>query len=425
MAIDAYPIPTFAFHIAGWKREVFRSFFPERQFTYLPWRVTAKAFEETWIPRIMATKGAEIFVWGHNVPDSLESFVREAGIVCYFIEDGFLRSNRPNAARTPPLSLALDRRRPYFDSRGTSDLEVLLETHDFSTDPALFQRARDGIRLIVEEGLSKYNTVSALTLPSLLGEKMKPRVLVIGQVEDDASIRYGCNRKITNNDLVRLAAEENPDAQIIYKPHPDVLNGLRDAQSNPADVAHLCYVMRENVPLVRSFETIDKAYTITSLGGFEALLRGIPLTVLGCPFYAGWGLTDDRQPNARRTRRRSVEEVFAAAYLLYPRYFEPKTGEKYSFEQAVAWLKMRLEDPEKYKDEFDLDRPVAWEPWGAFGILGWRHLLTFLLAPVIRLFGNRKSAKRFKTNPIRYFREHRSARLRFVGKVLYPFDLRR
>jgi capsule polysaccharide export protein KpsC/LpsZ len=183
--------------------------------------------------------------------------------------------------------------------------------------------------------------------------------------------------------------------------------------------------MRENVPLVRSFETIDRAYTITSLGGFEALLRGIPLTVLGCPFYAGWGLTDDRQSNARRTRRRSVEEVFAAAYLLYPRYFEPKTGENYSFEQAVDWLRIRLENPEKYRDEFDLDKPVAWEPWGAFGILGWRHLLTFLLAPVIRLFGNRKSAKRFKTNPIRYFREHGSSRLRFVGKVLYPFDLRR
>ncbi|GAA4186875.1 capsular polysaccharide biosynthesis protein [Shinella granuli] len=424
MTVDAERIPTFAFHINGWKRAVFKSFFPERRFTYLPLHVTDAVFAEKWMGRIAETPGAEIFIWSQNVPANLETFVREKGIPCYFIEDGFLRSNRPNAARTPPLSLALDSRRPYFDSRGPSDLEVLLETHDFSADPQLLERARAGIRLIVEGGLSKYNMASSLTLSGLLGPKTQPRVLVIGQVEDDASIQYGCDQAITNNDLVRIAAEENPGAEIIYKPHPDVLNGVREAQSNPADVEHLCRVLRENVPLAQSFETIDKAYAITSLGGFEALLRNIPLTVLGCPFYAGWGLTDDRQSNARRTRRRTVEEIFAAAYLLYPRYFEPKTGESYSFEQAVDWLKARLRDPERYKYEFDIDIPVVWQPWGPFGLLGWRHLLTYALAPVIRLFGNRKSAKRFRTNPIRYFREHRSSPLRFVGKVLYPFDWR-
>lgn len=422
MTIDAERIPTFAFHINGWKRAVFKSFFPERRFTYLPMHVTDEAFAERWMTRIAETPGAEIFIWSQNVPSNLATFVREMGITCYFIEDGFLRSNRPNAARTPPLSLALDSRRPYFDSRGPSDLEVLLETYDFAQDPKLLERARKGICLIVEGGLSKYNMTSSLTLSGLLGPKTRPRILVIGQVEDDASIRYGCDRKITNNDLVRIAAEENPDAEIIYKPHPDVLNGVREAQSNPADVEHLCCVLRESLPLAQSFETIDKAYAITSLGGFEALLRNIPLTVLGCPFYAGWGLTDDRQPNPRRTRQRTVEEIFAAAYLLYPRYFEPRTGQQYSFEQAVDWLKERLRDPERYKYEFEADTPVVWQPWGAFGILGWRHLVTFTLAPVIRLFGNRKSAKRFRTNPIRYFREHRSSRLRFVGKVLYPFD---
>jgi len=425
MAIETSRIPTFAFHINGWKREIFKSFFPERRFTYVPLHISEAVFEEKWVPRIQGTEGAEIFIWGHNVPVNLAAFVRRTGIPCYFIEDGFLRSNRPNAARTPPLSLALDSHRPYFDSRGPSDLEILLETHDFSTDAALLERARQGIRLMVEGGLSKYNAVSTLSLPALLGEKTKPRVLVIGQVEDDASIRFGCDRTITNNDLVRLAAAENPDAEIIYKPHPDVLNGVREAQSNPADVEHLCRVLRESVPLAQSFETIDKAYAITSLGGFEALMRGIPLTVLGCPFYAGWGLTDDRQPNPRRTRRRTVEEVFAAAYLLYPRYFEPTTGEKYTFEQAIDWLKERLRNPERYRYEFDIDMPIVWQPFGAFGILGWRHLLTYLLSPVIRTFGNRKSARRFRANPIRYFREHRSSQLRFVGKVLYPFDLQR
>ena len=35
---------------------------------------------------------------------------------------------------------------------------------------------------------------------------------------------------------------------------------------------------------------------MTSLMGFEALLRGIPVTTLGTPFYAGWGLTTDLGP---------------------------------------------------------------------------------------------------------------------------------
>lgn len=422
MTIDAPKIPTFALHMNGWKRTVFQSFFPERRFIYLPLKVTAEAFERKWMARIAATKGAEVFIWGHNVPANLETFVRENSIPCYFIEDGFLRSNRPNAARTPPLSLSLDSRRPYFDSRGPSDLEVMLETHDFSADPELLERAREGIRLIVEGGLSKYNTVSSLSLAAILGEKTKPRVLVIGQVEDDASILYGCDRKFGNNDLVRLAAAENPDAEIIYKPHPDVLNGVRDARSNPQEVAHLCRILREKIPLARSFETIDKAYSITSLGGFEALLRNIPLTVLGCPFYAGWGLTDDRQPNSRRARQRTVVEIFAAAYLLYPRYFEPTTGARYTFEQAVEWLTLRLKHPEKYQNEFGEAKPAEWQPWGAYGILGWRHLLPFVVLPILGWKGNKRLVEKYRANPIRFFRERTSLKARIVGRILYPFD---
>lgn len=425
MATDAPKIPTFALHMNGWKRAVFQSFFPERRFVYLPLNVTAEVFERKWMARIAATRGAEVFIWGHNLPANLETFVRARGIPCFFIEDGFLRSNRPNAARTPPLSLSLDSRRPYFDSRGPSDLEVMLETYDFSGDPDLLERARAGIRLIVEGGLSKYNMVSSLSLADLLGEKTKPRVLVIGQVEDDASILYGCDRKFGNNDLVRLAAAENPDAEILYKPHPDILNGVRDAQSDPQEVAHLCRILREKIPLARSFETIDKAYAITSLGGFEALLRGIPLTVLGCPFYAGWGLTDDRQPNPRRTRRRTVEEVFAAAYLRYPTYFEPVTGARSTFEQAVEWLKLRLENPEKYRNEFGDAKPDEWRPWGAYGILGWRHLLPFILIPLIRWGGNRRLVEKYRANPIRFFRERTSLKARIIGRILYPFDARK
>lgn len=66
---------------------------------------------------------------------------------------------------------------------------------------------------------------------------------------------------------------------------------------------------------------------MTSLLGFEALLRGVKVTCLGTPFYAGWGLTDDREmPIERRIALPSLGQLAHAVLIDYPRYFDPKTG---------------------------------------------------------------------------------------------------
>jgi capsular polysaccharide export protein len=65
---------------------------------------------------------------------------------------------------------------------------------------------------------------------------------------------------------------------------------------------------------------------MTSLAGFEALIRGKSVTTHGQPFYAGWGLTEDLCPVARRTRNRSLDELVAAALILYPTYLDPVSG---------------------------------------------------------------------------------------------------
>jgi len=46
----------------------------------------------------------------------------------------------------------------------------------------------------------------------------------------------------------------------------------------------------------------------------------------GMAFYAGWGITTDKSQCQRRKAKRSVEEVFAAAYILYTRYYNPYTN---------------------------------------------------------------------------------------------------
>jgi capsular polysaccharide export protein len=81
-----------------------------------------------------------------------------------------------------------------------------------------------------------------------------------------------------------------------------------------------------DAPISSIIDLVDEVHVNTSLAGFEALLRGKPVTAYGVPFYAGWGLTRDLGPiPRRRTRRRSLDELVAAALLLYPRYLDPVT----------------------------------------------------------------------------------------------------
>src|SRR3546814_11056362 len=111
------------------------------------------------------------------------------------------------------------------------------------------------------------------------------------------SILKVCDRPITNNELVSIAASENPDAQIIYKPHPEVLRGTRQdsSHSSPRDVEQIADVIYEDISLADALDTVHHVYTITSLSGYEAILRAIRFTCLGDLCYAGWGFKDERQ----------------------------------------------------------------------------------------------------------------------------------
>lgn len=284
-------------------------------------------------------KDKVFMVWGYKNNPKLETFATKRKIPFYRIEDGFIRSVQLGASKSTPLSLCIDSQALYYDATRPSDLEDILNTYDFQANSELLTRAKNAIRTLRELNISKYNNVASKDIEAIYGKKTKERILVIGQVEDDESIKRGCLKPMTNNDLVWLARSENPHAEIIYKPHPDVLFGKRAMQSDPNDVKHISKVITESLSITDAFQTIDRVYTITSLSGFEALLRGIPVTTIGAPFYSGWGLTDDRQKVSRRKRILSIEEVFAAAYILYPTYMHPFTKETISIEDAILTLK--------------------------------------------------------------------------------------
>jgi capsular polysaccharide export protein len=76
-----------------------------------------------------------------------------------------------------------------------------------------------------------------------------------------------------------------PEAFIVYKAHPDVVSGVRDGGAAPQEAD----LTARSGDILQWIGWADRVETMTSLAGFEALLRGKAVGVHGAPFYAGWG----------------------------------------------------------------------------------------------------------------------------------------
>jgi capsular polysaccharide export protein len=126
--------------------------------------------------------------------------------------------------------------------------------------------------------------------------------------------------------LLRAVREAAPDAFIIWKPHPDVQSGYRRGYLPARKAAQFADLVLKQGDIRPLFAEVDALHTMTSLAGFEALLRGLPVTCWGRPFYAGWGLTTDMENCERRQRRLTLDELIAGSLILYPRYQDPVTG---------------------------------------------------------------------------------------------------
>lgn len=299
-----------------WKRKFISDYLKEYRTAF----ARGKSSWGSQVSIIDSLNDIHFIVWGYTEPELLIDYANQRGIPVSRMEDGFLRSADLGSQHSTPLSLVIDHSGLYFDATRPSDLENLLNEHDFSSDEKLMELVNPLIFLYRKLRVSKYNLGSFRSAAGILGMKIKRRVLVIGQVEQDASIFYGLGQEWTCQKLIELAKAENPNSEIIYKPHPDVVQGFRKNSVELRELQKICRVVMSPVILSDLFGVIDHVYTITSLAGCEALLHGLPVTVVGAPFYAGWGLTDDRQILPRRIRRLSLEELFCGAYLLYPKY---------------------------------------------------------------------------------------------------------
>lgn len=281
----------------------------------------------------------KLMTWGQRSKEEVEELSEEFQVPVWRMEDGFLRSVGLGSDRVTPASLVVDREGIYYDPTGPSELETILQETSF--DAELLRRAQGLRTRLLDSGLSKYNVGDHLQALSLDSEGRKV-VMVAGQVEDDASIQLGCRSINTNLGLLKEARSACPDGYIVFKPHPDVLSGNRAGNVEQNLARQYCDHIEVDASLAQCLAVAEQVHVMTSLVGFEALLREIEVYCYGQPFYSGWGLTIDRHPISRRTRTLSLDELVAATYIVYPRYLN-----RHSF---------RFTSPEAVIEQLEIDR---------------------------------------------------------------------
>jgi capsular polysaccharide export protein len=182
-------------------------------------------------------------------------------------EDGFIRSLGLGVDNYPSFSIVKDDVGIYYDATTPSKLENILNGYEFTQDE--LSEAQRAIDFIVKNHLSKYN--NAPLLKEDYFAKDEKRVLVVDQTVGDASLKYGMLQPFTTDDMIQSALEENPDAKVYIKIHPDVLSGKKNSDINLKNLKENCIIIKENINPISLLKEFSKVYTKTSQMGFEAL----------------------------------------------------------------------------------------------------------------------------------------------------------
>ena len=325
----------FCINFTRWKQNHIKAFLSSAQdivFVSSAQQAIKKGFDSS----------AQLITWASKNQEQVDELINEFGITPWQVEDGFIRSAGLGTDLTAPASLVLDKTGIYYDPTKPSDLEAILQTKKFSDDE--LKRAELLKLSLLKNELSKYNLGKAFSKTSLSAKPNQKILLVPGQVEGDASIIKGCVDIDSNTALIKVAREENPDAYLIYKPHPDVVSGNRRGKVAPDVIQKLADLELTDTSITDCLAVVDEVHTMTSLVGFEGLLRGLKVVCYGLPFYSNWGLTDDRHQLERRTRKLQLNELVAGTLIDYPLYINWQTGQFTTPEIIVAQLKNQIDE---------------------------------------------------------------------------------
>lgn len=274
----------------------------------------------------------------------------------FFMEDGFFHSLKPfsdphaSPDERSSLSYLFDDTAFYFDGTRKNRLEEILNSCSPVTGTQL-ERANNLIKLISRNKLTKYNNQPILKAD--YGNKKNKKVLIIDQSFNDSSIIYGNADAYTFKRLLACAIDENTDKDILIKTHPDSKFKKKTYFSEVVETDRI-KIITDSINPWCLFDIVDKVYVCSSQTGFEALMAGKEVVVFGRPFYAGWGLTDDRNPIKRRIIKRSLEELVYYALIWYTHYVDPSTGNVCEIENTLNYLLNQRNDYFRINDSNNL-----------------------------------------------------------------------
>ncbi|MFC0821028.1 capsular polysaccharide biosynthesis protein [Moraxella marmotae] len=357
-----------AYDFSRWKVDFVKAFvqFPKVNLTFKPKTKIRLLFTDNYNAKRICRNDKkalaglsdkqQYLVWGLSAKQTLTQKIADyqnqhrPRIWC--MEDGFIRSNGLGATLLEPLSVVVDDVGIYFDANYPSQLEIILQ--NLLLDDEQIQRANNLHRLLLANRVSKYNvgTINHRLKQQINAQKsLKPTAkvrLVVGQVEDDASVKNCTSQIRTNAELLKKVRADFADDVIIYKPHPDIEAGLRLGKIDEQTLT-LADIVATDTAMPQCLELCDVVHTISSLTGFEALLRGVAVVCYGLPFYAGFGLTDDViepdntpkiQALARRQRTTPMDlpTLIYGTLIAYPLYRLPNGHGLASCEQVIEYL---------------------------------------------------------------------------------------
>lgn len=336
------PLPVAIFWgFSPWKRPHMQAYFPGKRLAFV--RGRRKAVDLNNFIQHFPNETVTFVGWGIKLPAYVLRYAKKHNISVQYVEDGFLRSFNPGALHIKPWSLTIDSRAPYYDTSRPTDLQSLLAASAQDTDALTRAEAgRAGIAIMRAARLTKYFPLNTgretWQKPDTLGAKKI--VLVIGQVEDDAAILRGYPRgrfekPFSNLLVVERAAQDNPDAVIMYRPHPDTFHNGRQSR-HEKKIARMCTVMEPTAPLQAVFPHVQHVYTGTSLVGLEAAIWDIPVTTLGYPFYAA--TPKIRNLHGEAFADLELPALFATIYFDYPRYIHPDSDEATTFFNLASYF---------------------------------------------------------------------------------------
>ena len=351
-----YPMAIF-FGFNPWKRDTYSKFFKEYRTAFVLGRSLFSIRILYFFREVSKDSEVVVVTWGKKqLPYLMQGYLYfNKTVKIISVEDGFLRSHEVGVLHTRPASISIDDVGIYFDSTKESRIENLINNFDFDNKNYLLKRAENCITLIKDTGLSKYYDSVSVFKDMVFKRTGNYSILVVGQVEDDASIAFGKSNIKTNLDLIKQAKKDYPEADLYFRSHPDYLRNNIDVTPKISKIREMCVVLGKEVPLNQALDVVDHIYTITSLIGFEALIKGKKVTTVGAPFYSNWGLTIDKVKVSRRKKKISIEKLFVISYILYPKYFHLLSDEEVEFEETACYF---LVETLKNMDIFSLDNII-------------------------------------------------------------------